>query len=102
MKHLLVFQFDTMFMYMMSILMIIGIFEGYSVRKNDIIYHFNLDKAPKALQPSKVICFFVGPVYFFNFLGNWSVTLGIPLIQFVHVNSNCKLLPVLGFPANKL
>ena len=70
------FQFDTMFMFLMSILMIIGIFEGYSIRKNDIIYHHDLEKAPKALQPSKVICFFVGPVYFFNFIGNWSTTQG--------------------------
>ena len=70
------FQFDTMFMFMITILLIVGIFEGYSIRKNDIIYHYDLEKAPKALQPSKVICFFVGPVYFFNFIANWSATQG--------------------------
>ena len=65
-----------MFMFMISILQIIGIFEGYSVREHDVIYRYNTEKAPKALRPNKVICFFVGPVYVFNFLGNLSATQG--------------------------
>ena len=31
-----------------------------------------MEFAPKSLEPNKVVCFFVGPVYFFNWVGNWS------------------------------
>ncbi|KAL5250002.1 hypothetical protein ACHWQZ_G015921 [Mnemiopsis leidyi] len=100
----IIFQFDTMFMFLMSILMIIGIFEGYSIRKNDIIYHHDLEKAPKALQPSKVICFFVGPVYFFNFIGNWSTTQGLPLWMNVvfYISYSVWLVCVLTWAAYNL
>ena len=30
------FQFDTLFMFVISVIMIIGLFEGHSIRENDI------------------------------------------------------------------
>ena len=32
----IIFQFDTLFMFVITIIMIIGIFEGNSIRENDI------------------------------------------------------------------
>ncbi|KAL5271911.1 hypothetical protein ACHWQZ_G000189 [Mnemiopsis leidyi] len=78
----IIFQFDTLFMFVISIIMIISIFEGYSIRDNDL--KISEIAKHKAIRTPKVFAFFIGPIYFFNFIGNLIETEGLP-VQFVTV-----------------
>ncbi|XP_063691715.1 uncharacterized protein LOC134824012 isoform X2 [Bolinopsis microptera] len=73
----IIFQFDTLFMFVISIIMIIAIFEGNSIRECDV--RFTKVAKHKAIRTPKVFAFFVGPVYFFNFIGNLIATEGLPV-----------------------
>eukprot|EP00116_Pleurobrachia_bachei_P011396 sb/3471658/ len=68
----IIFQFDTLFMFVITIIMIVGIFEGYSVRENDI--KVSRIAKHKAIRIPKLFAFFIGPVYFFNFMGNFTAS----------------------------
>ncbi|KAL5265669.1 hypothetical protein ACHWQZ_G006405 [Mnemiopsis leidyi] len=73
----IIFQFDTLFMFVVSILMIISIFDGYSIRECDI--RNTVIAKHKSVRAPKVFTFFVGPVYFFNFIGNLIASKGLPV-----------------------
>ncbi|KAL5246920.1 hypothetical protein ACHWQZ_G018954 [Mnemiopsis leidyi] len=72
----IIFQFDTLFMFVISLLMITAIYEGISIRDHDVRYSRIADQ--ETFRPAKVFAFFIGPVYFFNFIGNLNATSGLP------------------------
>jgi len=66
----IIFQFDTLFMFIISLISITAIYEGLSIRDNDVKY--SRVATQKTVRPIKIFALFVGPVYFFNFIGNLS------------------------------
>ena len=65
----IIFQFDTLFMFVISQYIIAALIDGNAARKDVFNARFGKSKR-KSIRVPKLFLFFLGPAYGFNFVGN--------------------------------
>ena len=77
----IIFQFDTLFMFVISQYVITALVDGNAVRKTtykDGSNVVDITRPIKSIRSPKLFLFFLGPAYGFNFLGNLDATEPLP------------------------